>query len=453
MASSKLELTTARAGWIGRLPVSRSRLLALGVGIACLAVVAIWIGGVRSAGPLPDVGDPFDVAAETRPVRILDDDNAFVLYTNVTRPRLHWPPPFKKPDFEKLTWSQAGEDVRAFVDEHRPALEFWREASARPEALYHQPSQILIDTLLPIVQEVSGLARMAGLEGSRHEEKGEMNQAWTWYRAMLRSSRHVGMHGVIIERLVGARMHELAAERALHWAADPRTDGKLLRQALDDILAADAMTPPLSRALKLDYLMYLHDLRDLRVLVTEIPMPGGRFGWFEQMVKASGAKPQIQRIRLQATNDVERSRRAISLLFANWLAQVDKPASQRAPIAIQKPTVIFAADPTAPPAARAVPPEVLDQAIDHTAFAREVFHPPPDLAAGGDSLLNAPFDPKSVLGRELRHRAVLIVMLAAELFGREQGHPPATAGALLGRYLKQLPEGIKQDDPIPARLD
>ena len=73
-------------------------------------------------------------------------------------------------------------------------------------------------------------------------------------------------------------------------------------------------------------------------MVKDVPMPGGRFGWMEQMVKQTGMKPQIQRIRLHATNDVERSRRVTRLLFANWLAQVDKPASQRAAIAIQKPT-------------------------------------------------------------------------------------------------------------------
>jgi hypothetical protein len=42
-----------------------------------------------------------------------------------------------------------------------------------------------------------------------------MNEAWSWYRAILRSSRHVGKHGVIIERLVGASIHEKAVPRIL----------------------------------------------------------------------------------------------------------------------------------------------------------------------------------------------------------------------------------------------
>jgi hypothetical protein len=55
--------------------------------------------------------------------------------------------------------------------------------------------------------------------------------------------------------------------------------------------------------------------------------------------------------------------------------------------------------------------------------------------------------------RERRRRAVLVVRLAAELYRREHGKPPATAGALLGPVLKELPEGIAADDPIPHGLE
>jgi hypothetical protein len=444
---------SVRSRKLPRLQLGRGHVLALLVVSGLVAIAGISIWQIRNPNNLPDVGDPFDVAVALRPVYVADEDNAFMLYADPKRKRLKYPAGLATTEFAKLTWSKAGPEVRAFVQEHGQALEVWRQGSERPEAIYHQPGELAIDTLLPIGQDISILGRLAGLEGSRREENGEMSAAWKWYRAMLRSSRHVGMHGVVVERLIGAKMHELAAERILHWAADPRTDIKLLHQALDDVIAADAMTPPLSRALKLEYLMSLRDLKELRVLVSDIPMPGGRNGWLEQMVAASGAKPQIQRIRLQATNDVERSLRAIRLLYANWLAQADKPASDRVAIAIPKPTVIFAADPRAPPAAWAVAPEVLDQAIDRTAFAQEAVRPPPDLDPGGISLLNAPFDPKSHLAREPRRRAVLIIKLAAELFRREQGHAPTPAATLLGRYLKRLPEGINDHDAIPPELD
>ena len=46
------------------------------------------------------------------------------------------------------------------------------------------------------------------------------------------------------------------------------------------------------------------------------------------------------------------------------------------------------------------------------------------------------------LARERRRRSVLIVRLAAEVYRREHAAAPTTAGALLGPYLKELPEGI-----------
>jgi hypothetical protein len=199
--------------------------------------------------------------------------------------------------------------------------------------------------------------------------------------------------------------------------------------------------------------MYLRDLEEMRVMVGDIPMPGGRFGLLEQMVAASGAKAPIQRFCLRASNDVERSRRAARLLFANWLALVDKPATKRAPIAISKPTLIYATDPTAPPAARAVAPDVLNMAIDHTALAQEMFRPGAFSTSNGTPMSRAPWEGDGSLAQETRHRAALIVKLAAELCRREHTKPPATAGALVGTYLKVLPEGIDRDEPVPDRIE
>jgi hypothetical protein len=429
----------------------RGRWIVAGLAAGLAGIGVLWIWGIRHAGLLPDVGDPFDVAAAHKPVIIRDDDNAYVLYREASRRLSKFPQSLHSLDFAKLTWSQADAEARAYLDKNGQALEIWREGSDRPEAVYHQPGELAIDTLLGVIQDSRYLSWLAALEGSRHEEKGEMADAWTWYRAILRSSRHAGMHGVVMERLVGAAVFEKGAQRVLNWAADPRVDAGLLRVALDDVLAADAMTAPFSRAIQLEYLMVMRDLSELRVTVQDMPMPGGRFGWLEQVTAATGAKPTIQRVRLQATNDVDRSRRVARLLFANWLAQADKPVAERATIAIAKPTVIFAADADAPPAARAVAPEILDKALEHAAFAHETFRPD-EQSSGGFSLWNAPWDQKK-LGGEPRRRAVLIVKLAAELYRREHGKLPVKAGELVGSCLKALPVEIKAGDAIPASFD
>ena len=439
------EEITAR---IPRVRPAWSRPLGVAFGAAFLAVLVIWIWGLPNLDRLPDVGDPFDVAAARRPIFIDDSDNAYVLFAQAKGKQSRFTSALAKLDLTTLVWSKAGAEIRDYLEKNREALELWRAGSERPDALYYQPGKEAIDTVLPLVQDTMILSHLGGLEGSRYHDQGEMVEAWAWYRAILRSSRHVGKHGVSIERLMGAHMHKHAARRILDWASDSRVDARLLRKALDDTLAADAMTRPLSEALKIDYLMWLRDMDELRVTVNDIPMPGGRFGVLEQMVKATGAKPQIQRVRLRATNDVERSRRVMRLLFANWLAQVDKPASKRAPIAIAGPTLIYAADPTAPPAARALAPEILDNAILNAALAQEMFRPSyKHFTVDGSRV---PWEGDGPLAREPRRRADLIVKLAAELYQRERGQAPTTAGALLGPYLKVLPEGIEPNDPIPT---
>ena len=295
--------------------------------------------------------------------------------------------------------------------------------------------------------------RLAQLEATRLEQQGAMPEAWDWYKSILRCSRHVARHGLMIERLVGAALFETSCERILHWAADPRVDAALLRRALADVLEADALTPPLSDNMKLEYLICLRDLEELRVMAAELPLPGGQNGWLEKLAASTGTKTQMQRARLRITNDVERSRRVLRLLFANWLPQLDKMPAERAPIAIRKPTVIYARDPNSARNAPVITPEELESAIGDTLFAQYFLHPLDGWPNGDTPWSGSAWEGNSTLAREPRRRAVLIVKLAAEVYLREKGNAPANAGALLAGWLKELPRGIKPDDPIPARID
>jgi hypothetical protein len=437
----------------GRFRIGRGRLLVLAATAACIVMLSVWMWKVRSLDGLPDVGDPFDVALARRPVDVSDSDNAYVAYAEARRLLTRQPDAIRKVDWVKLTWSMAGKNVRDYLEENRPALAAWRDGTERPEALYNQPGRLAFDTLLPVVQDLRMLGRLAELEGTRLEENGAMGEAWNWYKGTLRSSRHVGRHGVTIERLVGAALLESSSHRINHWAADPRVDAALLRRALADVLAADGLTFPLSENMKLEYLMCLRDLDELRVTTGEIPLPGGQNGLIEQVAKSTGTKTSLQRIRLRATNDVERSRRVLKLLFANWMPQLDKPAALRAPIAISKPTLIYAPDPGAPAAARAIAPDELDAAIGRTLLAQQFLHPGFWSPQNGTPWSGWAWEGDRPLAREPRRRAVLIVKLAAELYRREQGKPPANAGALLEAYLKELPAGIAGDELIPTGID
>ena len=273
---------------------------------------------------------------------------------------------------DALTWSKVDSGVRERLERDRAALEMWREGSERPDALYHQPADYSVDTLLGLMQEVHFHNAFAALEGSRLEEQGKMAEAWVWYRAMLRSSRMVGRHAGLVERRYGARMHELAAKRIVRWASDPRVDAGMLRRALADVQAADRLTAPISHALKLEYLLVLRELKELKFLAREVPLPGGNGGVVDHFVPGS-ARQGIQQFRFRASNETERSRRVVRFLFANWLAQVDKPAAERAPKTKIGDIYLYEFDRSVAPEARAASPATVDRAIDETLLARWMF--------------------------------------------------------------------------------
>jgi hypothetical protein len=342
------------------------------------------------------------------------------------------------------------------VESQREALEIWREGSERRDAIYHQPSRLGLDTGTYLIFKVRDFAAMAAMEGSRLEDAGAPDQAWDWYRAMLRSSRLIGRHGMVGERTSGARIHALAARYILRWAADPRVEAGLLRRALRDTLAADALTPPVSEAVKLDYLYWLKcfdSLQNYEAMMRSsggkiAPLLGGRRHGLLDQVAPMPVRLHAQRLRLLSSNELERSRRVIRLLFANWLAQVDRPAGHRALLALPMSTWIYADDPSAPPAARAVRPESLAEIIKRLQIGFLFIGEP-----GHGKPKPPPWEDQGELGRERRRRSALIVRLAAEIDRREHGAAPATAGALLESILKELPEGIAANDPIPAGLD
>jgi hypothetical protein len=432
---------------------TRFRLLAAAVltVLATMAGVSVW--RMRSLNGLPDVGDPFDVAVALRPISIPDRDNAFVSYIAASKMLTTFTTAIDRSLRKTRTWSSADKKIRDYLSQNRPALEKWREASERPDALYHQPGETSVDLSMPMASHLRTFSRLASLESARLEEQGAMDEAWSWCKAMLRASRHLGRHGVLIEREMGAYDHEQAARRILHWAADPRVNAALLRRALDDVRSADSMTPPASESMKLGYVVCLRELEELRETLSQFPLPGGPNGLLEKAASMAGVKNHVQRVRLLISNDIERSRRVLRLLYSNWLAQVDKTADERSPVAVHKPNVIFAADPSAPLAARAIDPETLKAAIEQSLLAGCFVRPRAGSEMSQDAWSESYWQPTGLLAREPRRRALLIVKLAAELYRRERAKTPEHTGALLGTYLEKLPEGITSDEPIPEGID
>jgi hypothetical protein len=408
-----------------------------------VAVVAgLWAWWALQLWGLPDIGDPFDVAA-FESFHVPEDRNAFLHYRfaasmiSATRRKFQANKTTQKLDQFQGSWAEANPAWRDFLAQSGEALAALRAGSERPDALYHHPEGLSFRTLLPVTQDLRMLARLAILEGSRLEAEGDMAGAWGWYRVALRASRHTGRHGFQIERLVGAAIHDEASKALTRWAADPRVDAPTLRRALDEVIAIDAMTVPRSETLKLEYLLFLHELDDPHliedVLVSKIS-PEDPNDWCQDLPVSDATKKPIQAARVLLSSDRERSLRVARLMTANWLAQVDKPPSRRAGLARKDPP-IYEADPSVPPSPRALPPEKLSKWLDSSLLAIRYFRGLNRYAPSID--------------RERARQARLVFRLASELYRREHGQPPPTPGALVGPYLKDLPEGFDSvEEPV-----
>jgi hypothetical protein len=407
-------------------------------------VFAFWYWQEGQLLGLPDVGDPFDVRSAGI-VYLPDADNAFVEYKEATHR-------FVRPGWTSwwetnwdCAWSQVNPTIRAWMEQNREALEVWRQGTEKPDALYIQPGDMNFATLLPVTQELRNFAHMAAWRGSECEEKEDMDGAWSWYRAILRSSRHSGRHGCLIERIVGAALHETARKRIEHWAADPRTSALLLRRALDETIAIDAGTVPISDPLKEDYLVLLRAVDDansmqfMKDFGYELPAP---VSWLyhDSVYTRVDIYSYVLDLRCLVRNDRERSRRVVRLIFANWLAQCDRPLRLRPKLVSfgQRAPSVFAPDPTAPASTRALTPEALARWYDSTIRAEMLLRPHRSRSTAHIF---------ECVSTERVKQARLIITLASQLYLRERGRLPESPEEVVGAYLKELPEGY---EPEPA---
>jgi hypothetical protein len=145
----------------------------------------------------------------------------------------------------------------------------------------------------------------------------------------------------------------------------------------------------------------------------------------------------------------ERSRRVLKLLYANWLANVGthelrKPAvralfsllTSTNPVSKGKTRVtLYAVGPLAPAAARALTPKQVASWIVATNDAK--------LRIIVAKSIQWPWSPDALRDRTEYHD--LVLMLAREIYHREHGTFPPTDEALVGTYLKSLPDNGSTD--------
>jgi hypothetical protein len=413
---------------------------------AILAGLAIWLSVAGASGadrrpvlpPISDVGAPFDVR-EFCSVSVPDDKNAFTYYRRaarllVTQAALVNSP---NPNGRQTTWDRflgsldetlekgwprANEDVRLWLAGNDLALETWKRGTECADAIEIPPAEInVLGPYGTFYQPARDFARLACLEAARLSAGSRPAEAWTWYRANLRCSCHLGMHTGMIGRLSGSAIYSLAAEAALRWAARPEITARDLRQALADTFAANGMMPPPSDSLKCNYV------------------------WCRTGIDGAieSVKPNYLAPFLKMIGYHERLRRSQNLMYANLLSQADRPRYRRAPIGGR--LGLFELDASMPRS-----PKVL---ADGEIERRILSIPGPDAAVM--QYLLPPPNIFNFFDHERTRQSALILALALQLHYREHGQFPATLSELVKNgYLKSIPaDPFGKSEPFHYRRE
>ncbi len=413
-------LRTCR-GAVAVVKMTRKRMIIVVVGLFLLGGGAIGVELYRRASieGLPDVGDPFDVAEFRARSSVPDEMNAYTHYRRAFRLLSHeafaWGS--NPENMVWVNWRGLSAERRSMIESNRPALDAWLRGVELPDSICFKPVEVGLERDEKFVSTafaMRAVMALAHMEAGRCESDGNPADAWKWYRALLRSSRHLGSLGTSLERYLGTELFRYTCFRIERWAADPRIDAAALRTALDEARAIRELTIANSDVMKTEYLAVMKSLDN----------PGP---WIKKFSRLDSTWYAGDSIYWFMKNEPERSRRVARLLVANHLAQVDRPASRRARPAMRLPA-IYRTDPSQPAATRVLPPPEIARWFQ-SALLEQLWIPQFSLAELDRS--------------DREHHAAIVVKFASELFKREQGREPNSVDELIGKDLKAIPDDYK----------
>ena len=411
----------------------RWRLLLLAGYALILAVVGVLAGREAVLWKIPDAPEPFDLARYGH-VDLPDAANAMVLYRRADRLRVPMPELFRglPPGAgDAWSWGQLDPRVAPWVEANRPALDLWREGTARPDSLFAQPADFSsrLDPDFGVFDGLARLAQLATLEATRRQAAGDLVGAWADHRAVIRSALHAGRHGGLAATWAGDRILQKARPGLAAWADAQGMTPALLRGALADLRACRALGTTNADILRVEYFRLRADLAD-------------RDAWERRQLRRGDRDvpwgyhfPAVLAARYFWDNEPKRSRKILRLIALGQLAQCDRPIAARPPV-VSTGYLIYARD--------AITPAPLDRIA------------PERLAAWADASGCRDFlvEPGFILGATAAARGQLDALrlrLAEQAYALEHdGRPAATCGDLLGPYLDALPEGVAPGDPAMA---
>jgi hypothetical protein len=378
--------------------------------VTLIAVAPIIYRSSQFSG-IPPIGPIVDPEVDGR-VTLSDNENAFTFYKRAVSllPTASGAIDIRSgigaidPDQQ---WDDVPEDVRDHLDRCQAALTEWKLGTDLDDAHYLDVADFSYSTQLPLTQDLRTFSRLATLQVLRSLDQGKTDEAWVWLRASFRSSRHAGLHGVAIERLVGTALHAGSARSIVYWARRPEVTSEQLQRALKEIREIDRLTPKASVTLKAEAIVasnVLDNSRDTWMLVQNRRI-------------STGLLPAY----LFVKGDPELSRELVRHVFANYLSQCDKSPCDREKAArrfgLYRPT-----GKESPPL---MDPDKLHEAVMKSVLA---FHLVPSF-----SQLVSVFD------IERSRQDALELCLLVEMYRRTHGNYPETLQALVPEFIVDVP--------------
>src|SRR5262249_27211127 len=404
------------------------RVVVVLVACAAVAATAFAIWWLNSLNGLPDIGDPFDVAA-FRAFRLPDEQNAFTYLRRASEkltPIGGWDETNgADPSELKFSWSIANPTLREWTGANREAFELFQQGAEQADAA--NPAGDPKDDRF-----IDGrLISLALLEASRRQESGDTAGAWDCHRAVLRTITHFRRRGSTIQRQQARQASPMLQRRLTDWATGPRTTISQLRTALEVVLENEPTPEWDLFAVKYGYLELMGALERPIPLSALQDVEGEWTFRLGDMSLSPEIVGQLEAARRFLLREPERSRRVLRLLCANYLAyaetrgrQPQKPAVWAAlpyltstnPVTKGKFRIpLYPVGPEGPAGARALPPPDVAGWLVASLDARL------RLLMGYDEWLPPVLPRDSRTFADRRAYRDLVIMLATEIFRRERG--------------------------------
>ena len=369
---------------------------------------------------------------------IPEGQDAFKFFRRANEERSRWPlSPGEEAGAATVAWSGADPKVRAWVEASGPALGLFLQGAGCRDGISRRPGE--------------------PYSGRYSDDLGRATWCcWHSWRAEGGGGRRsVGGLGLLSRGppIDGPRPASRVDHRAIcrrssprlapgpagDWAADRGTTTPQLRRALEEAVETRPRPEWHAFSLRVEYLDWMRQLETMRIR-TSMQLQEERSYRLGDMELPQGVTATLYRVRRFLLREPERSRRAIRLLFANWLAQVEGPGWQRG-----KPDV-FATFGAQPAASRSYP-------VSPEAPAGSRVLPPHEVA----TWLVTAYDLKVVAWRSVwpsvlrseqaGYRELVVALAERTLSSRARGDP--TLGGSPGRDLS--PELARRRLARPGR--